>query len=103
MERYKRKGNKHLGPLQVKVSLDFLKILDEAAKRRNVNRATFIRRACAVQMASVLDRDLLLILRLGPSAKPWGNTGARNLDTSDDGDGIENWCTHPGCDGRHLT
>lgn len=102
LERYKRKGNPSLGPLQVKVSLPFLALMDEAAKRLNVNRSTFIRRAVAVQIARVLDRDVHGILRYCPSPKPWEFNGFPGTDT-DDGSGIHNWCTHPGCRGKHLT
>ena len=101
MERYKRVGNPTLGPLQVKVSLPFLKLMDEAAKRMNVNRSTFIRRAVAVQIAKVLDRDVYGILTYCPEAKPWGfdKFPGKKMD---DGSGIQNWCTHPGCSGSHL-
>jgi hypothetical protein len=104
MERYSRKGHPRLGPLQVKVALPFLRLMDEAARRRGVNRSTFIRRSVAVQIAAALDRDLLLLLRLCPSAKPWG--GQFELYTAeqvDEGERIEAWCPHPGCDGSHLT
>lgn len=102
MERYKRKGNPNLGPLQVKVSLPFLGLMDEAAKRKNVNRSTFIRRAVAVQIAAALRRDVYSILRYCPEPKPWQFNGYPGKEM-DDGRGIQQWCPHPGCDGSHLT
>lgn len=102
MERYRRKGNPRLGPLQVQVALPFLSLMDEAAKRIGVNRATFIRRALAVQIAAILGRDIHSVLRYSPSAKPWGVNHGSNKDTTDDGDGIEWFCPHPGCRGSHL-
>jgi hypothetical protein len=101
MERYQRKGNPRLGPLQVKVSLPFLGLMDEAAQRLNVNRSTLIRRAVAVQIAAVLGRDIAGVLRYCPNPKPWGFNGWPG-EEMDDGTGIEHFCPHPGCDGSHL-
>lgn len=101
MERYKRVGHPRLGPLQVKVSLPFLRRLDAAAKSVGVNRSTFIRRAVAVQVATVLGVDVRTILVHSPSPKPWGFDRFPGSDI-DDGTGITTWCTHPGCDGSHL-
>lgn len=101
MKRYKRVGNPNLGPLQVKVSLPFLELMDAAAQRMNVNRATFQRRAIAIQIAHVLGRDVHGILRYCPSSKPWGFNGWPGTEM-DDGQGIEHWCPHPGCNGQHL-
>lgn len=101
MERYKRVGNPNLGPLQVKVALPFLRLMDEAAERVGANRSTFIRRAIAVQIASVLGRDVNGILRFCPEPKPWGFSAFPGK-AMDDGTGIEAWCPHPGCDGSHL-
>jgi hypothetical protein len=101
MERYKRVGNPRMGPLQVKVSLPFLQLMDEAAKRMNANRSTFIRRAVAVQIAHVLQRDVHGILRYCPDPKPWGFDGFPGSEM-DDGTNIEQWCPHPGCRGSHL-
>lgn len=101
MERYKRVGNPRMGPLQVKVSLPFLRLMDEAARRMNVNRSTFIRRSVAVMIARVLDRDVHGILRYCPDPKPWGFNQFPG-SAMDDGTGITMWCTHPGCDGSHL-
>lgn len=101
MQRYKRVGSPRLGPLQVKVSLPFLSMLDNAARTMGVNRSTFIRRACAVQMAAVLHKPVRSILAYSPSAKPWGFDKFPGKDV-DLGMDIEHWCPHPGCDGSHL-
>lgn len=101
MERYKRVGNPRLGPLQIEVALPFLNLMDAAAQRMNVNRSTFIRRALAVQIAHVLQRDIGGILRYCPSAKPWAFKGFPGREM-DDSAGIEMWCPHPGCNGSHL-
>jgi hypothetical protein len=101
MERYKRVGNPRLGPLQVKVSLPFLRYLDRAAQTMGVNRSTFIRRACAVQIAHVLHRPVREITAQCPSPKPWGFDKFPGKDI-DHGADIEQWCPHPGCDGSHL-
>jgi hypothetical protein len=103
MEKYARKGNPNLGPLQVEVRLQFVKILDEAARRQNVTRATFIRRSCAIQMARVLGLDVRTLLLMCPSVRPWRDrSGPRPIDAHDLGEGIEQWCPHPECDGSHL-
>lgn len=101
IERYKRVGSPRLGPLQVKVSLPFLGLMDEAAQRMNANRSTFIRRSIAVQIAHVLGRDVNSILRYCPEPKRWGFTGFPG-SVQDDGTNIELWCPHPGCSGSHL-
>lgn len=103
IERYRRKGNPKLGPLQVKVALPFVRYLDAAAKVENVTRATFIRRACAVQMQRVLGGSITQYLLLCPESKPYGTRGGL-FDTNDfdTGQDIEQWCPHPGCDGSHI-
>lgn len=103
MERYRRRGNPKLGPLQVKVALPFVRYLDAAAKAENVTRATFIRRACAVQMQRVLGGSISDYLNLCPSSKPYGTKGGVfTAEEFDMGDGIGHWCPHPGCDGTHI-
>ena len=101
LERYKRKGNPHLGPLQVKVALPFVRAMDAAAKKEDTTRATFIRRAVAVQLVRVLGGSVHDYLTLCPSSKRYGTAGSQG-DGFDTGEDIGRWCPHPGCNGLHL-
>jgi len=110
--RYAKKGRKgpavhpgafrrHLSPLSFAVSSEFMRLLDGAAVARDVNRASFARRAIALQVAHVLGMPIHQVLYETPCPGRWGRIqnapGERDL-----GEGIENWCPHPGCTGDHL-
>ncbi len=99
-QKRRHKGD-YLGPLQLRVSLPWLKIADMAADRRGLNRTSYVRRALSVHMAGDLGLPVHPILAL--LTPPRGrNDSTRKEKTFDDGTGIEDWCPHPGCDGAHL-
>ena len=93
-----------LHPLQFSCTTAFTAYLTAAAKRLGVNRSTFVRRALAVAMASVLEVDVREILYHSPKARPFGpiREVGKGAGEHDDGDGIETWCPHPRCSGDHL-
>lgn len=90
-----------LRPLQMSASRDFIRYIDEAAKKAGVNRFTFIRRATAVAVAHLTGDSVLRLLTYSPRALPFGHQGKRTPG-HDTGEGIELFCPHPGCDGQHL-
>lgn len=95
-----------LHPLQFACSRDYIAYIAQAALKRGVNRSTYVRRALAVAAAADLGIDVKEILWESPKPRgpqehierPTVDGGARDL-----GHGIEDWCTHPGCDGAHLS
>jgi hypothetical protein len=93
-----------LHPLQFSCTKEYAAFLQAAAQQVNVNRSTFVRRALAVGMASVLKVDVRDILYHSPKPRPFGPIRQVGLGAGehDMGDGIESWCPHPGCDGEHL-
>jgi hypothetical protein len=95
---------RELRPLQLTATLKYLRYIDDAAKKVNVNRATFVRRSCAVVAAKLLDVDVHTILYESPKAGGYGEQRLRVADGGmrDDGKDIAKWCSHPGCDGQHF-
>ena len=94
-----------LRPLQFTATLEYVRLVDRAARAYGVNRSTFYRRAAAVVAAGVLGIDVRAILIESPRPAGYGEHRLR-VDVAgarDTGEGIEAWCPHPGCDGAHLT
>lgn len=95
----------HRNPLQLACSLEYLAMIDEAAKMLDVNRSAFVRRSAAVVAASLLDQPVMDFLVETPYALPrdqLGLLGGGRNPGFDTGEGIEAYCPHPGCDGSHL-
>lgn len=95
----------HRNPVQLAASLEFLALIDEAARALNLNRAAFIRRAAAVVAAKVVDQPVSIFLAETPFAYPPGSVGQMGggrAPKHDTGEGIEAFCPHPGCHGEHL-
>lgn len=88
-------------PLQLQTTVEFVSLCDEAARRMNVNRSTFYRRAIAVVASRILDIDPRVLLWETPAPGPYG-VNVMRTSARDEGAGIEAWCPHPGCDGEHL-
>jgi hypothetical protein len=84
------------------MDLAFIRLIDRAAKKRDVNRSTYMRRAIAIQLAHDLGLNVYKVLWHSPAP---GRHGRVQTDRGqrDRGDDIENWCPHPCCDGKHLT
>lgn len=93
-----------LNPIQMTGTRVFVSFVDRAARKRNVNRSTYMRRAIALMTAADLGIDVRIILNESPRPGPWGVNAMRTRDggARDEGLGIEDWCGHPGCDGEHL-
>lgn len=114
MERYVEARKRHgfssgrfrrdLHPLQFSCTKVYASYLTAAARKLGVNRSTFVRRALAVAMASVLEVDVREILYHSPKPRTFGPVREVGKDAGahDDGEGVEHWCPHPGCDGEHL-
>jgi hypothetical protein len=83
------------------LTVEFTGMLDAAAKARDVNRSTYYRRALAVMLAYDLSLPIREVLWWSPAQGRYGRVQTRR-GQRDDGDGIEGWCPHPGCDGAHL-
>lgn len=84
-------------------SPEYLRLLDLACQKRNVNRSTYIRRAVAVLLSADLDLPVPDILWHSPTPGPYG--GLASFDQRgkrDNAVGMADWCGHPGCDGSHL-
>jgi hypothetical protein len=94
-----------LRPLQLTATLAYVAFIDRAAQGRNVNRSTYIRRALAVAAGADLGVPVKVILWESPKPGGFRNDKMRTKDGGerDTGEGIEDWCPHPGCDGAHLT
>lgn len=99
--RAKHPHGETLGPLQFKVPIDFVRAIDAAAHKRSLSRTGYVRRALAVMVAADLSMEVRDLLRILPNPLTRG-AAPRTPRTADDGEGIEDWCPHPGCDGRHL-
>lgn len=96
---------RYRNPVQLASSLEYLAMIDEAAKALNLNRAAFIRRSAAVVAAKVLDQPVSIFLAETPYAFPpgmQGVLGGGRAPDHDTGEGIEQFCTHGDCDGQHL-
>lgn len=91
-----------LSPTRVHLDLAFVGLIDRAARTRDVNRSSYMRRAIAMMIAHDLGMDIRDVLwhspAIGRHGKHQTNRGKR-----DRGEGIESWCAHPGCEGKHLT
>lgn len=94
------------GVLRIVSRYAWADLVHEAAARHGISMSSYARRALSVHVAA--DMDLLVrdVLALCPSLTPpkyaQRATGMRRGGTVDDGEGIEKWCPHPGCDGAHL-
>ncbi|HEU4913073.1 MAG TPA: hypothetical protein VFV76_14380 [Actinomycetes bacterium] len=111
-ERTRKKGSRgpapypgafshDLTPLHFHCGVQFIRLVDSAARDRGVNRSTWVRRTLAVGIADALVLPVRDVLYHSPAPGPFGghqfHRGQR-----DTGEGIEAWCPHPGCDGSHL-
>lgn len=93
-------------PLQFAATTGFMVFVNGAAEKVGVNRSTYIRRALAVHTAHVLGIPVRLILMESPEVRAFGaqtSPQRQALGLHDNGEGIEDWCPHPGCDGTHLS
>ena len=80
-------------------------LIHEAAARHGISASSYARRALSLHLAADLDLNLREILWLCPELNPpkYNQVGnMRKGNSHDDGEGIEKWCPHPGCDGTHL-
>lgn len=96
----------HRNPVQLAASLEFLAMVDEAARKVDLNRAAFIRRAVSVVAAKIVDQPVSVFLQETPyafSPEEVGTLGGGRAPSSHDtGRGIEVFCPHPRCTGEHL-
>lgn len=92
----------HLAPIRVHGAPEFVVMMDAAAKRRGVNRSSWIRRTLAVGIAHDLGINIRSVLHWSPAIGPYGKQIQWQRGGRDDGTGIEQWCPHPGCTGDHL-
>lgn len=91
-----------LNRLHLHLDLVFIRLLDKACRVRDVNRSSYMRRAIALQIAHDLKMPVLDVLRHSPAQGQYGRHQTER-GRRDRGQGIEDWCPHPGCDGKHLT
>lgn len=75
--------------------------LRQAAKKRGVSMSAYARRAIAQLIARDLELSVKEVLSRAPAPRPM-NSAAFYGGEVDNGEGIEDWCPHPGCDGSHL-
>jgi hypothetical protein len=103
-KRAKTVFGRTLRPLQLTATLEFVAFVDRAAQRRDVNRSTYVRRTLAVAVARDLGVPVRVVLWESPKPGGFRNEKIRVRDGGerDEGQGIEDWCPHPGCDGAHL-
>lgn len=95
-----------LKPLQFAATVPFMVFINAAAKVMGVNRSTYVRRVLSVHASQVLGVPVRTILYETP--KPLDDAVQRlpkdqRRGLRDLGEGIEQWCPHPGCDGDHLS
>lgn len=88
--------------IQIRASHELIAALSGAARSRNVSRSTYIRRHLAVAIAADTGADPRALLATLPKPVPFGSSGGSRGKSADDGVGLDDWCTHPGCDGAHL-
>lgn len=84
---------------------EFILLARACAEARGISFSTYIRRPLAVQVAKDSDYTLQQVLTWLPQVKRYADRGgARGMNNSDhdNGEGIEGFCPHPGCDGQHL-
>ena len=79
-------------------------LLLRVCRQRDINRTGYVRRVLAVHIAAELDMPITAVLRGTPTPVRL-NERRFWVDSfpQDDLTGIETYCPHPGCDGRHLT
>lgn len=85
---------------------EWLDIIHEAALSRGIATSSYARRLLSIAAAKDLGINLRDLLALTPELTPtqWSpGGGLRKSGTRDNGEGIEDWCPHPGCDGSHFT
>lgn len=99
---YKTEFTRDLIPFHMRCSHEFVGLLDSAARVLDYNRSTFARRAIAVQVAKVLGVPVSQVLHHSPAPGPFGTAIQSIRGGRDLGLGIEDFCPHPGCDGKHL-
>jgi hypothetical protein len=99
---YESEFNGTLNRLHLHLDLVFIRLLDRAAKVKDVNRSSYIRRSIAVMIAHDLGLTIQEVLIHSPAIGRYGQhqTNRGRRDRSQD---IEHWCPHPGCDGKHFT
>lgn len=106
-ERERKKGRVTSGVLprmQFNAMPAFTRAVDAAARTRNYDRSTYIRRVLALHVARDLGFPLKVLLAACPVPKIPRVTGyaMENSNGHDEGEGIDKLCPHPGCDGQHL-
>jgi hypothetical protein len=90
-----------MNPLAFNTSNEYMVLLDSAARLRDINRASYVRRALSLLVAHDLGMPIHQVLWETPCIGRWGKVQNRPGER-DAGEGIENWCPHPDCDGDHL-
>jgi hypothetical protein len=90
-----------LMPLHIHCAREFVGLIEKAARLRDVNRSSYIRRSIAVLLAHDLNMPITDVLYHSPAIGPHGRHQWRRGER-DQGEGINQWCPHPGCDGHHL-
>lgn len=99
---YESEFNGTLNRLHLHLDIVFIRLLDRAARKRDVNRSSYIRRALAVMIAHDLRLPIREVLYHSPAIGRYGQVQT-NRGKRDRAQDIEDWCPHPGCDGKHLT
>lgn len=90
-----------MATVSFRASTQFDRLIRTAAMSRGLTKASYIRRALAVAVAADLKRSVVSVLILGPRPTKPGEHSSMRVDL-DDGEGISQWCPHPGCNGAHL-
>lgn len=83
------------------MDMAFVHLIDLAAKKRDVNRSSYMRRAIALLLAHDLGLPIKDVLWRSPAIGRYGKhqTNKGKRDRAED---IRGWCPHPGCTGKHL-
>lgn len=98
---YPSEFNGSLNRLHLHLDTVFIALLDRAARKRNVNRSSYMRRALAVLISHDLGIPVEQVLHHSPAQGRYGGVQDRR-GQRDHAEGIEQWCPHPGCAGKHF-
>lgn len=90
--------------ISLNVRREFMKALDEACQVTNLSRASYIRRALTLTVAKHIGSHPLALVQLHPQTTAYGGQAnpRAGVFPPDDGVGLEAFCPHPDCDGKHL-
>lgn len=98
---YESEFKSTLNRTHLHLDLAFIRLLDRACQKRDVNRSSYMRRAIAVQIAHDLGMSIQSVLWHSPSVGRY-RSHQINKGKRDRAEGIEQWCPHPGCGGKHF-